>query len=66
MAQMALYESDHTKFMREMLAQNPEWVEEQRQGRAIWWDKEISVDELQRNRESRVQQKAYPYDVGNH
>ncbi|HJW02010.1 MAG TPA: DUF3460 family protein [Azospira sp.] len=62
---MALYESDHTKFMREMLEKNPQWVEDQRQGRALWWDKEISVDELQRNRESRVAQKPYPYDVGN-
>jgi hypothetical protein len=34
-----MYESDLTKFMREYLAQHPEEIESQRQGRAIWWDK---------------------------
>jgi hypothetical protein len=33
------YESDHTKFMRQYLADHPEEVESQRRGRAIWWDK---------------------------
>ena len=36
---MAIYESEHTKFMREFLEQHPEEVESQRKGRAIWWDK---------------------------
>jgi len=31
---MALYESEHTKFMREMMARHPEWLEDQRRGRA--------------------------------
>ena len=34
-----MYESDLTKFMREFLAQHPEEIESQKQGRAIWWDK---------------------------
>jgi hypothetical protein len=34
-----MYESDITKFMRQYLAEHPEEVESQRQGRAIWWDK---------------------------
>ena len=34
-----MYESDLTKFMRQFLAQHPEEVESQRNGRAIWWDK---------------------------
>ncbi|MDQ5959365.1 MAG: hypothetical protein QG592_444, partial [Pseudomonadota bacterium] len=34
-----MYESDHTKWMREMMAKNPEWSEDQKAGRAIWWDK---------------------------
>ena len=34
-----MYESDLTKFMREYLAQHPEEIESQKQGRAIWWDK---------------------------
>ena len=34
-----MYESDLTKFMREFLAQHPEEIQSQRDGRAIWWDK---------------------------
>jgi Protein of unknown function (DUF3460) len=34
-----VYESDLTKFMRDFLERNPEEVESQRKGRAIWWDK---------------------------
>jgi uncharacterized protein DUF3460 len=34
-----MYESDLTKFMREFLAQHPEEIESQKEGRAIWWDK---------------------------
>ena len=32
-----LYESDHTKWMREMMEKNPAWAEDQKTGRAIWW-----------------------------
>ena len=39
-----MYESDHTKWMREMMAKNPEWAEDQRVGRAIWWDKQLDQD----------------------
>ena len=33
------YESDHTRFMRELLPERPDLIEKQREGRAIWWDK---------------------------
>jgi hypothetical protein len=33
------YESDHTKFIRELMDRNPELRKEQQTGRAIWWDK---------------------------
>ena len=32
------YESEHTKFMRELMAQKPDLTEKQREARAIWWD----------------------------
>ena len=38
-----MYESDLTKFMREYLREHPEEIESQKQGRAIWWDKEPAV-----------------------
>lgn len=60
---MALYESEHTKFMREALANHPEWVEDQRKGRAIWWDKTHLPAEQKANIESREAHRSYPYDV---
>ena len=60
---MALYESDHTKFMRETLAKNPEWVEDQKAGRAIWWEsRKLDLDERSRFQQATARQKAYPYD----
>jgi hypothetical protein len=56
--QMALYESDHTKFMREMMA-IPNG-EDQRRGRAIWWDRKVDLSE-QSCREANEPQD--PYDV---
>lgn len=55
--------SDHTKWMNELLEKNPEWVEDQKAGRALWWDKKQDLDITARNAESKVAQKSYPYDV---
>ena len=60
---MADYESDHTRFMREYLEKNPEQVEEQRKGRALWWDKRQDLETQRRFNEARVAQKAYPYQT---
>ena len=35
---MAMYESEHTKFIREYLEKHPEERESQKKGRAVWWD----------------------------
>ncbi len=59
-----MYESEHTQFMRELFAQKPHLAKEQQRGRAIWWDRPpLSPDEQHRAAESRVKQKAYPYQV---
>lgn len=58
---VALYESEHTKFMREYMAQHPEQVEEQKKGRALWWDKPQDIDTFARNQQSKVPQKSYYY-----
>jgi len=61
---MAMYESEHTQFMREWLAKHPEEIEEQRKGRALWWDRAPQTPEAQqRNAESKVQQKPYVYQT---
>jgi len=56
------YESEHTKFIREVLEQKPAQVEEQRKGRAMWWDKAPrELDERRTMDEKSVPQKGYVY-----
>lgn len=57
------YVSDHTRWMNEQLEKNPQWVADQKAGRALWWDKPQDVETTARNAESKVAQKPYPYDV---
>lgn len=58
---MAMYESEHTKFMREWMEKHPQEAEEQRKGRALWWDKPQDLETSRRNAEAKVAQKSYPY-----
>ena len=61
---MEKYVSEHTEFIRQYLEQHPEQVEEQRRGRALWWDKAPRTPEQQQHdAEARVAPKAYYYDV---
>jgi len=58
---MDMYESEHTKFMRELFNKNPKLAEKQKEARAIWWDKKLDKEERKRFKESNVPQKAYVY-----
>jgi Protein of unknown function (DUF3460) len=58
---MSLYESEHTRFMRDLFEQNPQLPEKQKEARAIWWDKKLDKEERRRFQESSVPQKAYVY-----
>lgn len=58
---MAHYESDLTRFIRELKAAKPELERKQREGRAIFWDKALDPDELARWQASRVPQAGYVY-----
>jgi len=61
---MALYESEHTRFIRDWLQQHPEELQVQKEGRALWWDKPARDLESQRRlAEASVPQKAYCYDA---
>lgn len=61
---MAMYESDHTRFMREWLEKHPEELQVQKSGRALWWDKAPRNPDTQRHEaEAAVPQKAYYYDA---
>jgi hypothetical protein len=56
------YESDLTKFIKELKQKDPELELKQRSGRALLWDKApIDLDATQRAGESRVQQQPYVY-----
>lgn len=57
------YESDITKFIKELKAQNPELERKQREGRAIWWDKNLDREELKRQQQARVAQAGYVYQT---
>lgn len=59
----APYESDITKFLRELKAKSPDLDRKQREGRAIYWDKELDGDDLRRWRESNVPQQPYVYQT---
>jgi hypothetical protein len=61
---MALYESEHTKFMREWMEKHPEEKLEQQKGRALWWDKPPRPLEAMKEAEvAKVPNKAYYYDA---
>jgi hypothetical protein len=60
---MADYESDLTRFIRELKSKRPELEREQREARAIWWDRDLDPEQLARWQESRVAQKPYVYQT---
>lgn len=56
------YESDHTRFIRELMQQRPELEQEQRKSRAMWWDRQPrELAERAKMDEGRVPQAAYVY-----
>lgn len=58
------YESDHTRFMRELKAKRPGLDDQQRIARARWWDKDPQELAADRERaQGRVAQKPYVYQV---
>lgn len=60
---MAMYESEHTKFMREWMEKHPEEAEEQKKGRALWWDKPQTLEAQKTYDQAKVPTKAYYYDI---
>ena len=59
----ANYESDITRFIRELKAKSPDLDRKQREGRAIFWDKTLDADDLRRWNESAVKQQPYVYQT---
>lgn len=59
----APYESDITRFIRELKTKSPDLDRKQREGRAIFWDKQLDPDDLKRWGESAVPQQPYVYQT---
>ena len=61
---MSLYKSEITQFLEELKTQKPELEAQQRQGRALLWDKDpIDLEERARPKAARVPQKPYVYSL---
>jgi hypothetical protein len=58
-----MYESDTTQFLRELKDKNPEIEKDQKEGRALWWDRPQDQQLQSKNDESRVAQSAYVYQT---
>lgn len=58
------YESDITRFIKELKEKDPTLEQKQRAGRAIWWDRPpIDLEARKRELESRVKQQPYVYQT---
>jgi hypothetical protein len=57
------YESELTQMMRDLLQSKPHIAEEQRKGRALWWDKKADPDAVRRASESKIAMQAYVYQT---
>jgi hypothetical protein len=55
------YKSEITSFIEELKAKRPTLEDEQRQGRALLWDKAIDRDALAEYKDASVPQQPYVY-----
>ena len=60
---MAEYESDLTRFLRELKQKKPDLERKQREARETWWDKSLDLDEQARFAQSRVRLAGYVYQT---
>ncbi len=60
---MAEYESEITRFVREMKRRWPDLERKQREARAIWWDKTLDREEQARFAQSSVPIPGYVYQT---
>jgi len=57
----AMYESEITRFMRELLDGEPKLKELQKANRATWWDKPQDLGEQDEHAASAVRSRGYAY-----
>ena len=56
-----MYESDFTRFLRELKTRNPQIDELQKKNRATWWDKPQDFDTWKERAAAAVAQPGYVY-----
>jgi hypothetical protein len=57
------YQSETTQFLQQLKAQKPQLERQQREGRALLWDKAIDREAQQAFKAARVPQKPYVYQT---
>jgi hypothetical protein len=57
------YTSETTDFLRQLKADKPTLEAEQRQGRALLWDKTVNRQDQAEFKDARVAQKPYVYQT---
>ena len=57
------YTSDATQFIDSLKAAQPELEAEQREGRALLWDKQVDRDQQAQGQAANVAQKPYVYQT---
>lgn len=57
------YRSDATQFIDALKSQRPELEAQQREGRALLWDKQVNRNDQQEFKAARVAQKPYVYQT---
>jgi hypothetical protein len=57
------YKSDVTQFIEQLKTQRPTLEEEQRQGRALLWDKPVNAETQADWKKARVDQQPYVYQT---
>ena len=60
------YTSEITAFIDDLKTKKPALEAEQREGRAIWWDKKLNLADEADYTESRIGQQPYVYGTSNH
>jgi hypothetical protein len=59
-----MYVSEITRFLQDLKASRPGIADDQKKGRAIWWDKKPqSAEEREEIADSRVPQSGYVYQT---
>jgi len=58
---LSRYESDVTRFIRDLREKNPQIAEQQKKNRATWWDRPQDMETWRERAASTVPQPGYVY-----